>query len=61
MQSIFKQKFHFLQDNSSEFILSEGGGLFVTTLKSAITDFHTHQILIDDCINFYVKSVKMKI
>lgn len=52
MQSIFKQKFHFLQDNSSEFILSEGGGLFVTTLKSAITGFHTHQILIDDCINF---------
>lgn len=26
MQSIFKEKFHFLQDNSSEFILQEGGG-----------------------------------
>lgn len=42
--------FYFLQDNSNEFILKEGGGLFVTTLKSAITGFHAHQILIDDPI-----------
>lgn len=40
----------FLFDNSSEFELKEGGGLFVTTLKSAITGFHAHQILIDDPI-----------
>lgn len=58
MQSIFKQKFHFLQDNSSEFILSEGGGLFVTTLKSAITGFHAHQILIDDPIKVSEMSSK---
>lgn len=49
-QSIFKEKPVFLQDNSSEFILKEGGGLFVTTLKSAITGFHAHSILIDDPI-----------
>lgn len=49
-QSIFKEKAHFLQDNSSEFIFKEGGGLFVTTLKSAITGFHAHSILIDDPI-----------
>lgn len=40
----------FLQDNANEFVLKEGGGLFVTTLKSAITGFHAHQILIDDPI-----------
>lgn len=40
----------FLQDNANEFILKEGGGLFVTTLKSALTGFHAHQILIDDPI-----------
>lgn len=49
-QSIFKEKAHFLQDNSSEFVFKEGGGLFVTTLKSAITGFHAHSILIDDPI-----------
>lgn len=49
-QSIFNFKPAFLQDNSSEFVLHEGGGLFVTTLKSAITGFHAHQILIDDPI-----------
>lgn len=43
-------KLEFLQDNSSEFVLKSGGGLFVTTLKSAITGFHAHQILIDDPI-----------
>lgn len=43
-------KANFLQDNSSEFEFIEGGGLFVTTLKSAITGFHAHQILIDDPI-----------
>ena len=40
----------FLQDNANEFVLKEGGGLFVTTLKSAITGFHAHQIIIDDPI-----------
>ncbi|STP14275.1 phage-related CUP0950-like protein [Helicobacter cinaedi] len=40
----------FLQDNAQEFVLREGGGLFVTTLKSALTGFHAHQILIDDPI-----------
>ena len=49
-QSIFRSKPVFLQDNSSEFILKEGGGLFVTTLKSAITGFHANSILIDDPI-----------
>lgn len=47
---IFGEKPFFLQDNSSEFVLKEGGGLFVTTLKSAITGFHAHSILIDDPI-----------
>lgn len=51
--SFFKSIFgdiYFLQDNANEFVLKEGGGLFVTTLKSAITGFHAHQILIDDPI-----------
>ncbi|GAA8337457.1 hypothetical protein HpNP141_15290 [Helicobacter pylori] len=30
--------------------MREGGGLFVTTLKSALTGFHANQILIDDPI-----------
>lgn len=47
---IFEKKAYFLQDNSSEFVLKEGGGLFVTTLKSAITGFHANSILIDDPI-----------
>lgn len=47
---IFEQRAIFLQDNSSEFVLKEGGGLFVTTLKSAITGFHANSILIDDPI-----------
>lgn len=47
---IFGEKAVFLQDNSGEFVLKEGGGLFVTTLKSAITGFHAHSILIDDPI-----------
>ncbi|MDA3967362.1 hypothetical protein [Helicobacter sp. WB40] len=41
---------NFLQDNSQEFIFKEGGGCFFTTLKSAITGFHAHCILIDDPI-----------
>lgn len=57
-QSIFKQKAEFLQDNSSEFIFKEGGGLFVTTLKSAITGFHAHSILIDDPIKVSEMSSK---
>ena len=48
--SIFGKNPLFLQDNANEFVLKEGGGLFVTTLKSAITGFHAHQILIDDPI-----------
>ena len=47
---IFGEKPFFLQDNANQFILKEGGGLFVTTLKSAITGFHAHSILIDDPI-----------
>lgn len=49
-QSVFNKKATFLQDNANEFILREGGGLFVTTLKSALTGFHADQILIDDPI-----------
>ncbi|MGN8518327.1 hypothetical protein ACR9M8_06280 [Helicobacter pylori] len=50
-QSIFfDEPLEFLQNNSREFILREGGGLFVTTLKSALTGFHANQILIDDPI-----------
>ncbi|AFI03854.1 phage-related CUP0950-like protein [Helicobacter cetorum] len=49
-KQIFPESLEFLQDNASEFVLREGGGLFVTTLKSALTGFHAHQILIDDPI-----------
>ncbi len=49
-ESVFKQKAEFLQDNANEFVFKEGGGLFVTTLKSALTGFHAHQIIIDDPI-----------
>ncbi len=49
-RSIFKKNPLFLQDNSQEFILKQGGGCFFTTLKSAITGFHAHSILIDDPI-----------
>lgn len=49
-ESVFKKKATFLQDNNQEFILKEGGGCFFTTLKSAITGFHAHCILIDDPI-----------
>ncbi|GAA9453795.1 hypothetical protein HpUBN11_10340 [Helicobacter pylori] len=50
-QSIFfDEPLEFLQNNAREFILREGGGLFVTTLKSALTGFHADQILIDDPI-----------
>ncbi|MGI0406580.1 hypothetical protein ACRE1U_04645 [Helicobacter himalayensis] len=48
--SIFGTSPKFLQDNANEFVLKEGGGLFATTLKSALTGFHAHQILIDDPI-----------
>ncbi|WP_231630291.1 hypothetical protein [Helicobacter heilmannii] len=47
---IFPEPLEFLQDNAQEFVLREGGGLFVTTLRSALTGFHAHQILIDDPI-----------
>ncbi len=46
----FDEPLEFLQNNAREFILREGGGLFVTTLKSALTGFHANQILIDDPI-----------
>lgn len=49
-KNIFQTAPIFLQDNSAEFILKEGGGLFVTTLKSAITGFHADSIFIDDPI-----------
>lgn len=58
--SIFGEKPYFLQDNSSEFVLKEGGGLFVTTLKSAITGFHAHSILIDDPIKVSDMSSKVE-
>lgn len=48
--SVFGTPPSFLQDNSAEFVLREGGGLFVTTLKSAITGFHADSIFIDDPI-----------
>ncbi|EOX2646727.1 terminase family protein, partial [Campylobacter upsaliensis] len=48
----------FIQENSSEFILKQGGGLFVTTLKGAITGFHADSILIDDPIK--VSNMKSK-
>lgn len=57
---IFGEKPYFLQDNSSEFVLKEGGGLFVTTLKSAITGFHAHSILIDDPIKVSDMSSKVE-
>lgn len=48
--NVFSTPPQFLQDNSAEFVLKEGGGLFVTTLKSAITGFHADSIFIDDPI-----------
>ncbi|PAF51978.1 hypothetical protein [Helicobacter sp. 13S00477-4] len=41
---------HFIQDNTKEWVLKSGGGLFSTTLKSPITGFHAHTILVDDPI-----------
>lgn len=41
---------NFLNNTARGFVLREGGGLFVTTLKSALTGFHADQILIDDPI-----------
>ncbi|WP_411697026.1 terminase large subunit domain-containing protein, partial [Helicobacter baculiformis] len=55
---IFPEPLEFLQDNAQEFVLREGGGLFVTTLKSALTGFHAHQILIDDPIKVSEMSSK---
>ncbi|PAF41374.1 hypothetical protein [Helicobacter sp. 11S02596-1] len=48
-ESIFGKKI-FMQDNTKEWVLSEGGGLFSTTLKSPITGFHAHSIIVDDPI-----------
>lgn len=47
---IFGKSPQFLLDNANEFVLKEGGGLLATTLNSALTGFHAHQILIDDPI-----------
>ena len=47
---VFGRSPQFIQDNASEFMLKEGGGLFCTTLKASLTGFHAHQILIDDPI-----------
>lgn len=47
---VFDYKPTFLIDNSSEFVLEQGGGLFVTTLKASLTGFHADQIIIDDPI-----------
>lgn len=47
---IFKKSPEFIQDNTNEFILKEGGGCFFTTLKSAITGFHANCIIVDDPI-----------
>lgn len=55
---VFKRKPEFLQDNSQNFILKEGGGCFFTTLKSSITGFHAHCILIDDPIKVSEMSSK---
>ena len=48
----------FIQENSSEFIFKQGGGLFVTTLKASLTGFHADSILIDDPIK--VENMKSK-
>lgn len=48
--SIFKEPPMFLRESSQEIILDQGGGVFVTTTRGAITGFHAHQILIDDPI-----------
>ncbi|GAA9671619.1 phage terminase large subunit [Helicobacter pylori] len=56
MQSVFyrnifyDEPIEFLNNTSRGFVLRQGGGLFVTTLKSALTGFHADQILIDDPI-----------
>ncbi len=50
-----------MQNNSREFILRDGGGLFVTTLKSALTGFHANQILIDDPIKVSDMSSKKEV
>lgn len=58
--SIFKEPPIFLRESSQEVILQEGGGLFVTTIRGAITGFHAHQILIDDPIKVSDMSSKVE-
>ena len=48
--NVFKEPPRFLKESAQEIILEQGGGLFVTTVKGAITGFHAHQVLIDDPI-----------
>lgn len=48
--SIFKEPPRFLMENSSEILLEQGGGVLTTTLRSTLTGYHAHQILIDDPI-----------
>ncbi|CAK00333.1 phage-related CUP0950-like protein [Helicobacter acinonychis] len=57
----FDEPLEYLQNNAREFILREGGGLFVTTLKSALTGFHANQILIDDPIKVSGMSSKKEV
>lgn len=57
---IFKESPRFLKESAQEIILEEGGGLFVTTVKGAITGFHAHQILIDDPIKASNMNSKME-
>ncbi len=65
MQSVFfsnvfyDEPLEFLNNTSRGFVLRQGGGLFVTTLKSALTGFHADQILIDDPIK--VSDMKRKV
>ncbi|WQT48273.1 hypothetical protein KVC52_03320 [Helicobacter pylori] len=54
----YDSQLEFLNNTSRGFVLREGGGLFVTTLKSALTGFHADQILIDDPIK--VSDMKSK-
>lgn len=58
--NIFKEPPIFLRESSQEVILQEGGGLFVTTIRGAITGFHAHQILIDDPIKVSDMSSKVE-
>ncbi|WP_104748586.1 hypothetical protein [Helicobacter cetorum] len=57
----YDESFEFLNNTARGFVLREGGGLFVTTLKSALTGFHADQILIDDPIKVSDMSSKKEV